>query len=64
LPDIDTVIPVKINGGNHAPPFTKAFRTPEAHKTCFNVSPGFAATSLRLLMDDTLFAEVKLLDHM
>ena len=49
-----------MDGGNHTPAFTKAARTPEAHKACFNVSKALAATGLRVLTDDEFFAQVSL----
>ena len=60
IPLIETclAIPTVLDGGNHTTPFAKAVVTTEAHHACLDVCKALAATSVRVLIDDTFFAEV------
>ncbi|PFH51127.1 hypothetical protein AMATHDRAFT_40325 [Amanita thiersii Skay4041] len=52
-------IPTVPNGGNHTAEFTKAAKTPAAHKACFAISIALAAAGSRFLLDDRFFADVR-----
>ncbi|KAF9450012.1 hypothetical protein P691DRAFT_811259 [Macrolepiota fuliginosa MF-IS2] len=52
-------IPTVPDGGNHTRDFAKSAATIAAHKQCLVVSIALAGTGLRVLTDDTFFAQVK-----
>lgn len=51
-------IPTVVDGGNHTRSFAAAAATTEAHYACLDVTKALAATGVRVLIDDTFFAEV------
>jgi len=51
-------IPTVIDGGNHTEAFAVAAASSKAHYACLDICKALAATGVRVLTDDTFFAEV------
>ncbi|KAH8829121.1 hypothetical protein DL96DRAFT_1462999 [Flagelloscypha sp. PMI_526] len=52
-------IPTVLNGGNHTREFAAAAAEPISHSACMDVTKALAGASIRILLDDEFFAEVK-----
>ncbi|KAF8895888.1 hypothetical protein CPB84DRAFT_1245860 [Gymnopilus junonius] len=52
-------IPTIVDGGNHTPGFTNSAATVASHYACLDVSKALAATGVRVLIDNTFFANVQ-----
>ena len=51
-------IPTILDGGNHTTAFAEAAAKIQAHYACLDVSKALAATGVRVLTDDSFFANV------